>query len=78
MIMSLLEAADYLGCSEKHVRWLLNTGQVKGGKVANSWKTTQEALDAFVLSGGEPVTRTAMERRTLRRPGRPRKEAVNA
>ena len=75
MVLNAKQAAEHLQCGIKHIRWLLETGRVKGGKIANQWRTTPEALDEFVLSGGEPITKFALERQQRHRPGRPRKAA---
>lgn len=74
MYMNVKQSAEYLGCSERYVRWLFDTGQIKAGKVANQWRTKAAEIDEFVLSGGEVMTKTAMERR--RKPGRPKKEVT--
>lgn len=79
--LKVKEACAYLGCGYDHMIWLLSTGQIRGGKVSNQWRTTKEEIDRFVMSGGETITRSQAQQQRIpvgtqavkRRPGRPRK-----
>jgi len=79
--LKVKEACAYLGCGYEHMIWLLSTGQIRGGKVSNQWRTTKEEIDRFVMSGGETITRSRAKQQRIpvgtqaikRRPGRPRK-----
>lgn len=79
--LKVQEAADYIGCGYKHMLWLLESGQIQAGKIANQWRTTKEAIDKFIMSGGEQITKSRAEQAQIpvgtqairRGPGRPRK-----
>lgn len=84
--LKVKEACEYLGCGYDHMIWLLSTGQIRGGKISNQWRTTKDEIDRFVMSGGEQMTKTAADRNRApvgthmgkRRPGRPRKNSYAA
>ena len=61
-MMTAKQAAEYMQCNIRRVHWLLETGQIKGGKVANQWRTYQTEIDKFVLGGGETVNRSQFAR----------------
>lgn len=79
--LNVQEAADYVGCGYKHMLWLFESGQIPAGKIANQWRTTTDAIDRFIMSGGESVTKSRAEQAGIpvgtqavkRGPGRPRK-----
>ena len=81
--LNVQETADYIGCGYKHALWLLDSGQIPGGKIANQYRTTKDAIDRFIMSGGEAVTKTRAEQAQIqvgtqaikRGPGRPRKSS---
>lgn len=47
MLLSVIEAAEVLGCSAQYVRKLLREGRLTGEKVGDSWVISQDELDNF-------------------------------
>ncbi|MBZ0310185.1 MAG: helix-turn-helix domain-containing protein [Anaerolineae bacterium] len=51
-LFSTKEAADYLGVTERTIKWYVHeAGYLKGQKVGHSLVFTQEELDALNASG---------------------------
>ncbi len=57
MLMSIQEAAKYLGLAEESVRYLARAKRLPCGKVGRLWRFHKEDLDTFLRSqyqsGGE-------------------------
>lgn len=47
------EAADYLGCSERHVRTMIDSGQIRAGQLGSRVIVHRSELDRVML--GEAV-----------------------
>ena len=60
-LISVKEAAEYSGLSERHLRFLLMQGRIKGKKVGHDWITTAAFVDAYLV----------VERRTGPKPRKP-------
>jgi len=50
MLMSIQEAAKYLGLAEESVRYLARAKRIPCGKVGRLWRFHKEDLDAFLRS----------------------------
>jgi len=49
-LLSLSQAAQLLGVSEEDVMAVLNSGELKGKKIGNTWRITRAAVDDFLKS----------------------------
>jgi excisionase family DNA binding protein len=47
-LLNVLQLAKYLGCSRQQVLALLGAGALKGFKVANKWRITEENVMKFI------------------------------
>ena len=52
--ISVADAAAYTGYSDRHIRYLLATGQLAGRKFGRDWFTTKQALDAYLSTDPKP------------------------
>lgn len=49
-MMSIFEAAEYLGISAFSLRKLARERRIPGGKIGRQWRFRKEDLDAFLKS----------------------------
>jgi excisionase family DNA binding protein len=49
-LLSVAQAAQLLGVSEEDVTAVLNSGELKGKKIGNTWRITRAAVDEFLKS----------------------------
>lgn len=72
-VLTAKEAAEYLKTNVKRVRYLISSGQIRGHKTSNEYRTTQEACNEFIRRGGEKESRAAHERELKRQAAAKRK-----
>jgi len=47
-MLNIKETAEYLNCSEKTVRNLIDRGELKAYKVGNRWRIKKEDLEEYL------------------------------
>jgi len=47
-LLTIKDLQAYLGCSEPYALALLNSGAIKGFKVAGKWKITESAVEKYI------------------------------
>lgn len=58
-MMSIFEAAKYLGISEFSLRKMARERAIPAGKIGRQWRFKKEDLDAFLRSQYEEMTSAA-------------------
>ena len=47
-LITILEASEYSGLSDRHIRLLLAQGKVCGKKLGHDWVTTKKCIDEYL------------------------------
>ena len=47
-LITILEASEYSGLSDRHIRLLLARGKVCGKKLGHDWVTTKKYIDEYL------------------------------
>ena len=53
-LISIKEASDYCGLSERHLRLLLKQRKIRGKKVGRDWITTKSEIDKYLSVEHKP------------------------
>jgi len=53
-LISIKEASDHSGLSERHMRLLLERRKIKGKKLGHDWITTREFVDEYLKTNRKP------------------------
>jgi excisionase family DNA binding protein len=62
MLMSIEEAAKYLGMSEETVRYLARSKRIPAGKIGRKWRLNKADLEAFLRGQyDEPQSTTTVD-----------------
>lgn len=48
-IMNVMEMAEYLNIGKNRAYNLLNSGEIHGFRIGNSWKVSRLALDKYII-----------------------------
>jgi excisionase family DNA binding protein len=59
--ISVREAAEHTGYTERHIRYLLGQGKVEGRKFGRDWFTTKEALQKYLATNPRPGPKPSKE-----------------
>ena len=52
-------AARMLDCTEEFIRTLLRSGELRGFKIGQQWRVTEDAINEFIEHGEESVAHRA-------------------
>jgi hypothetical protein len=58
-LISIKEASNYSGFSERHTRLLLEQGKIKGKKLGHDWVTTKDFVNAYLKIKRKPGRKSA-------------------
>ena len=47
-LITIQEASEYSGLSDRHIRLLLAQGKVRGKKLGHDWVTTKNCIDEYL------------------------------
>lgn len=61
-VISLPEAADYLGVSDETMRGLLAKGKIPGGRLFRRWRVRKADLDLYIRHNKNPLVAEAEEK----------------